>query len=349
MRSRMMTVMGLVLALFLTGCSFGFRGEETKPVEESHETKMEPDTEKPETTPPETPSAPESEETEPRETEGTEQDGPREPAPVPDDGKIHVHTVTLNVYRTSIEVGLTDMPLVTMLPTSAPDQREIWSSDNESVATVDPYGRITGVSEGVCTVTVASADNPLAYAEVKVTVCGLPEVTEPTVIDGILLVNKTYRLPASYNKGVDPEAEAALEEMTAAAKRDGIELFVVSGFRSYEKQTNLYNTYVGREGKIAADRYSARPGSSEHQAGLAFDLNSLEQSFGETAEGRWLAAHCAEYGFIIRYPADKEDKTGFMYEPWHVRYLGLEKAKAVEESGLCLEEYLGVVSQYAIE
>ena len=97
----------------------------------------------------------------------------------------------------------------------------------------------------------------------------------------------------------------------------------------------------------AADTYSARAGHSEHQTGLAFDLNSLEESFGETREGIWLREHCWEYGFIIRYPKGKESITGYMYEPWHVRYLGKSAAKSVFESGLCLEEYLNVTSAYA--
>ena len=96
-----------------------------------------------------------------------------------------------------------------------------------------------------------------------------------------------------------------------------------------------------------ADRYSARPGHSEHQTGLAFDLNSLDQSFGQTKEGKWIAANSWKYGFILRYPQDKEAQTGYMYEPWHVRYLGKDVAKKVYDSGLCLEEYLNITSVYA--
>ena len=102
-----------------------------------------------------------------------------------------------------------------------------------------------------------------------------------------------------------------------------------------------------RDGQEAADRYSARPGHSEHQSGLAFDLNDLSESFGRTKEGIWLRENCWKYGFIIRYPEDKESITGYMYEPWHVRYIGNDSAKAVYESGLCLEEYLGITSQYS--
>jgi LAS superfamily LD-carboxypeptidase LdcB len=121
---------------------------------------------------------------------------------------------------------------------------------------------------------------------------------------------------------------------------------MISGFRSYSTQNTLYNKYVARDGKAEADRYSARPGHSEHQTGLAFDLNSLDQSFENTKEGKWLAENCWKYGFIIRYPKGKESVTGYMFEPWHVRYLGKEVAKKVYESGKCLEEYLGITSVY---
>lgn len=266
-------------------------------------------------------------------------------AEVPDDGKIHVNSIKLDKYSVTVKVGESDMPWVTMLPENAPDKSEIWKSSDTKIATVNTYGKITGVSEGECTVTVTSADNQNVSATVKVTVKGA--VKEVTYIDGILIANKTYALPADYNPGVDAQANAALNEMINAAKLDGIVLTVLSGFRSYSTQNTLYNNYVARDGKAEADRYSARPGHSEHQTGLAFDLNSLYTSFGETKEGKWLAENCWKYGFIIRYPKDKESVTGYMYEPWHVRYLGKDTAKKVFESGKCLEEYLGIDSVYA--
>jgi LAS superfamily LD-carboxypeptidase LdcB len=167
-----------------------------------------------------------------------------------------------------------------------------------------------------------------------------------TYVDGVLIANKTYSLPSDYNPGVDSTAKGALNKMIAAAKKDGITLTIVSGFRSYSTQKSIYNNYVSRDGKAEADRYSARPGYSEHQTGLAFDMNSLSQSFENTPEGKWLAANCYKYGFIIRYQKSKESITGYMYEPWHVRYLGTELAEKVYDSGLCLEEYFGITSQY---
>jgi D-alanyl-D-alanine carboxypeptidase len=121
-----------------------------------------------------------------------------------------------------------------------------------------------------------------------------------------------------------------------------LNIWICSGFRSYAYQQNLYNRYVARDGKAEADRYSARPGHSEHQTGLAMDVNSVGQSFAYTSEGKWLAAHAHEYGFIIRYPKGKEDITGYMYEPWHIRYVGVEIAKEITEAGITFEEYMGV-------
>lgn len=105
----------------------------------------------------------------------------------------------------------------------------------------------------------------------------------------------------------------------------------------------LFNQYVRKDGLELAIRYSAPPGQSEHQTGLCFDVASLWRTFADTEEGIWLAEHCAEYGFIIRFPAGKEAITGYMYEPWHIRYVGKEVAEAImAEPGLTLEEYLGV-------
>ena len=169
-----------------------------------------------------------------------------------------------------------------------------------------------------------------------------------TYVDGILIANKTYSLPRDYAPGgLTAECQAALDAMCAGAGQEGIILYPISTYRSYDYQEGLYNRYVERDGKAEADRYSARPGHSEHQSGLAIDLNSLEYAFADTPEGKWIAAHCHEYGFILRYPEGKEDVTGYRYEPWHVRYLGVETAAAVAASGLTLEEYLGITSEYA--
>ena len=163
-----------------------------------------------------------------------------------------------------------------------------------------------------------------------------------TYFDGVMIANKTYTLPASYN----PEAMDAFYDMQAAAAADGISLWILSSFRSYEDQDVIYNRYVAQDGRDAADTYSSRPGHSDHQTGYTFDLNSLEQDFQYDPAGQWLDKNCYKYGFIIRYPKGKESSTGYMYEPWHVRYIGVDLATKVTQSGLSLEEYFGITSQY---
>lgn len=141
----------------------------------------------------------------------------------------------------------------------------------------------------------------------------------------------------------------ALEQMVDAAKNDGITLNLQSGYRSYNFQVNLYNSYVKNDGQTQADQESARPGYSEHQTGLAADLGgvtnpgcNVSQCFADTAEGKWLAAHAYLYGFIIRYPEGKQAITGYEYEPWHVRYIGAELSQEMHKQGIItLEEFFG--------
>lgn len=166
-------------------------------------------------------------------------------------------------------------------------------------------------------------------------------------VDGVLLANKTYSLPASYDpKGLTKETSAAFKKMQTAAYKDGISLWVCSGYRSYYDQKYLYDMYCNRDGKAAADKYSARPGYSDHQTGMAIDVNNASDSFDGTREAKWLANNCAKYGFIIRYPKGKEAYTGYQYEPWHIRYVGTPLAQNITNSGLSLEEYFGITSQY---
>lgn len=256
---------------------------------------------------------------------------------------LDVESIDLTFYEVTLQVGQSKMPIVTMYPENAADKSEIWTTSNEAVASVDGLGNITAIAEGKCVITVTSAQNPSVSASVAVTVTAAPQLT---YIDGILIANKTYALPPDYAPGVNAEAEEAFYEMQSAAAELGLNLYISSGYRSYDYQAGLYQRYVDRSGKAEADRYSARPGHSEHQTGLAFDLNTISDEFKDTDEGKWVAEHCWEYGFIIRYPEDKESVTGYMYEPWHIRYLGSETAETVYESDLCLEEYLGITSEY---
>jgi D-alanyl-D-alanine carboxypeptidase len=145
------------------------------------------------------------------------------------------------------------------------------------------------------------------------------------------------------------EAAEALEKLFAGAEEDDIYLAGVSAYRSHATQTKLFDRYVKRDGYEKARTYSALPGTSEHETGLAIDLSGSDGScaaadcFGDTKEAAWLAKHASEYGFIIRYPKGKDEITGYQYEPWHMRYVGVELAGELASSGLTLEEYYNAV------
>lgn len=175
---------------------------------------------------------------------------------------------------------------------------------------------------------------------------GTAHTTSLTKLRNVLIANKSYALPASYNPGPDPTAWGAFDSMRAEAGRSGLSIFIASGYRTYDYQRTLYNRYVSQHGQAAADRFSARPGHSEHQSGLALDVNSTSGSFGSTAEGRWVKDNAHRFGFVVRYPQGKEHITGYMYEPWHLRYLGVDLATTLYSSGQTLEEYFGITSSY---
>lgn len=160
-----------------------------------------------------------------------------------------------------------------------------------------------------------------------------------TTIGGVIIVNREFGLPETYGDGLDSATYSAYLKMKEAS---GYNMEIVSGFRSYQKQKDTFAYWESIDGFERASRYSAQPGHSEHQTGLAMDITSLNQSYGKTPEGKWLAAHCWEYGFLLRYPQNSEDITGYIYEPWHVRYLGKSTAKLLHDSGLTLEEFLRV-------
>ncbi|MHC4039587.1 LD-carboxypeptidase LdcB/DacB [Streptococcus sp. KHUD_017] len=160
--------------------------------------------------------------------------------------------------------------------------------------------------------------------------------------DEIVIANKHYPLSKDYNPGENPTAKAELLKLIAAMQEAGFPISDhYSGFRSYETQTQLYQDYVNKDGKAEADRYSARPGYSEHQTGLAFDLIGTNGNLvTEEKAAQWLLDHAADYGFVVRYLKGKEKETGYMAEEWHLRYVGKE-AKEIAASGLSLEEYYG--------
>lgn len=178
-----------------------------------------------------------------------------------------------------------------------------------------------------------------------------------TYIDGYLIVNKTYSLPSNYGSALTSQTTEAFAQMQAAALLEGIDLYISSGFRSYQRQNTLYNNYVARDGVNKADTFSARPGHSEHQSGLAFDVCShnldgknacINSNFDNTPQAQWLAQNCYKYGFILRYPEGKTNETGYKYESWHFRYVGIDLATKLYNNGnwLTMEDYFGITSTY---
>lgn len=180
-------------------------------------------------------------------------------------------------------------------------------------------------------------------------------------VDGLLfLQNRQWRVsryfePATLKANVPgqlqdmrADAAAALEEMFAACKAEiGVTLKAVSGYRSYQRQATIYQNKLDRvKTKEKADQFVARPGASEHQLALAMDVGqksddvNLTSSFGRTRGGKWVAENCWRFGFILRYQEGWEDVTGYEYEPWHVRYVGLENARLIHEADMPLETYL---------
>lgn len=166
-----------------------------------------------------------------------------------------------------------------------------------------------------------------------------------TYVDGHLFVNKKVGLPSEYAPGENVKARMQLDRMIQESRQDDVNLVFRSGFRSYETQQQLYSSYVAKDGQAAADKYSARPGHSEHQSGLAFDVGSanasddFKTSFVKTPEGQWVKDHAHTYGFIIRYPEGKEAITGYQYEPWHLRYVGKDLEQTIHNEETTLEEY----------
>lgn len=175
------------------------------------------------------------------------------------------------------------------------------------------------------------------------------EVSDPD--DLLVLVNKYHMLPS----GIEPKnlvniegqrmektAAEAMENMVSQMRNDGLYIILQSGYRSEDLQTRIYNRNVNERGRENADKYSARPNSSEHQTGLAMDLSTdgtLEEYFEDTPQFEWLQQNAHKYGFIMRYPKDKVYMTGYEYEPWHYRYVGVEVATIIKNENLIYEEY----------
>ena len=179
-----------------------------------------------------------------------------------------------------------------------------------------------------------------------------------TYIDDVVIANKTYSLPSNfapnnlvsingYIKVVD-YVKDAFTALTSDSTSLGLNIYASSGYRSYGDQNYIYNNYVSWDGQANADTYSARAGHSEHQTGLAIDVNTVDDSFDGTNESDWLKENCYRYGFIIRYPKGKDAITGYKYEPWHIRYVGKDLASKLYNNGdwITMEEYYGIDSKY---
>ncbi|MDF2927734.1 MAG: D-alanyl-D-alanine carboxypeptidase family protein [Paenibacillaceae bacterium] len=249
-----------------------------------------------------------------------------------------------------------------------------YTSDKPEVISVDAGGSVAAGPKGVTGASaVITADYKGSTTAVTVKIKYALEDTVEAVsgkhvvtnsADVAVVVNKKRALPDNYEPAdlVEPkvdfsfsgksekrllrkEAAQALEELFSLASKDGIKLYGVSGYRSRSTQTVIYNYNVKTQGQTETDKVSAKPGFSEHQTGLAIDVSSqsakfaLEEVFGSTKEGQWLAAHAHEAGFIIRYPKGKESITGYSYEPWHIRYIGKEIAREIYDNKWTLEEY----------
>lgn len=161
--------------------------------------------------------------------------------------------------------------------------------------------------------------------------------------------NVPLRVPGNESMQLRQVTATALEAMFAGASKDGLNLMLSSGYRSYTYQTNLYNGYVAAQGQATADTQSARPGYSEHQTGFAADVEpvnkncEVESCFGDTAEGKWVAANAYKYGFIVRYTSGDEPISGYEPEPWHIRYVGTELANELHRTNTStLEQFFGI-------
>ena len=261
-----------------------------------------------------------------------------------------LNDIKLNRTNATLYVGGSVTITATLVPDNAVNKDLDWISSDESIATVE-NGKITAKKLGKCNIKVKNTSEPIIERDITVNVVKKPSFPSPgqgaqnanlTYINGILVVNKKYSVPSTYSPGINPTAYNAYIALKNAANAAGFSMPLISGYRSYQTQTNLYNRYVAQYGESIANTFSAKPGQSEHQTGLAFDVGSIDNNYGNTSAGIWLAQNAHKYGFIIRYPKGKESITGYQYEPWHIRYLGTSVASDIYNKGVCLEEYLGI-------
>jgi D-alanyl-D-alanine carboxypeptidase len=251
-----------------------------------------------------------------------------------------------------VESPTIDQPVEAVIPDqviTVPEDNDLDEAETEAEAEFIPP--TIGATNGI------SLDNG---PDVKI-------ISEPESIT--VLVNKQYSLPKDYEpselvypdisfifaekldkRKLRKEAAEAIVQLFAGAAEDKLTLLGVSAYRSNTTQKALFQRYVNRDGVEKARTYSAVPGHSEHETGLAIDVTGGDgkcaamSCFSETEEAAWLAEHAADYGFVIRYPKGKEDVTGYMYEPWHLRYVGVHAAQEITAQSLTLEEYFTTVA-----
>lgn len=238
------------------------------------------------------------------------------------------------------------------------------SSTSQATSATQPKTEKTSTATQTKKTEKTTEGNTYAYAYAGFN----PRPADLNVTDWtLILVNRDYILPEGFtparlvnsvtgdsdSKKLDYRVAPHYNDMYQAAKKDGIILETVSGYRSYDLQKNNFSNkiqkyrdmgYSKADATVEAAKIILPPGTSEHNLGFAMDICSLEESFENTKEFRWLVKNAADYGFILRYPKDKQDVTKIVYEPWHWRYVGVDNAKKINDSGLCLEEYLHKVN-----
>ncbi|WP_436861143.1 M15 family metallopeptidase [Staphylococcus caeli] len=170
-----------------------------------------------------------------------------------------------------------------------------------------------------------------------------------TYVNGHVFVNRHFALPPSYKPGEDKVAKKQLKKLIKQSHKKHLDLMITSGYRSYQDQEKVVKSFVKKDGKKKTEQFAAKPGHSEHQTGLAFDVGTqkpmedFHEDFEHTKEAKWLAKHASDYGFIIRYPKGQESETGYNYEPWHLRYVGAQLAKTIDGKNTNLERYYHLI------
>ena len=283
--------------------------------------------------------------------------------------EIRDYTFTVDIIDTqapAIKIAENQWTVLMGTPLDLPAKAEVSDNSGESI-TATQEGEYNPNALGTQTVKLVAQDSSGNTTEQNITIdvieikANMPDMKFLTTtghqaeikegllyVDNILVVNKTFGLPESYGSDVTPETMDAYYKMINDAWQQGIFMEIVMGYRSYREQAQLFEYWseVAKEGENTMSAVKA--GHSEHQSGLALDINSTQMSFVGTAAEEWLKANCQKYGFILRYPEDKVAVTGCAWEPWHIRYVGKDLAEKLYNDGkwITLEEYFGIPSEY---